>query len=183
MSTLTDAEILARTHTGPVPTRAWHQDGQIHFTMSDGREHSFPASKNPRLAVAKPEQLDRIEVSPFGLHWPDLDEDLGVEAILDGRYGRPWGGRRAGAGRKPTGRLPKTVRMIPEALRILSSLAERGDQTEGEVIETLLIRTGASRPQSSVRVHKSGGTKTWSVRNSNWGTMRTVQKKGKARVT
>jgi len=30
----------------------------------------------------------RIEISPFGLHWPTLDEDLSFEGILAGRSGQ-----------------------------------------------------------------------------------------------
>jgi len=36
----------------------------------------FPVSRNPRLAKGTADQLNNIEISPFGLHWPDLDEDL-----------------------------------------------------------------------------------------------------------
>jgi hypothetical protein len=35
-----------------------------------------------------PEQLNNIEISPFGLHWPDLDEDLSFRGILAGNYGQ-----------------------------------------------------------------------------------------------
>jgi hypothetical protein len=29
-----------------------------------------------------------VEVSPFGLHWPDLDEDLSFEGLLRGDFGQ-----------------------------------------------------------------------------------------------
>jgi hypothetical protein len=32
--------------------------------------------------------LANIELSPFGLHWPDLDEDLSIRGILAGDYGQ-----------------------------------------------------------------------------------------------
>ena len=28
------------------------------------------------------------QVSPFGLHWPDLDEDLSFRGLLEGDYGQ-----------------------------------------------------------------------------------------------
>ena len=42
----------------------------------------------PRLESAAEEDVGRIEISPFGLHWPTLDEDLSFAGILNGRYGQ-----------------------------------------------------------------------------------------------
>ena len=39
----------------------------------------------PRLLCASPEQRTQIELSPFGLHWDDLDEDISVAGLLAGR--------------------------------------------------------------------------------------------------
>ena len=80
MSTLTDRPAAAR-----------HDSGKIRITMESGLEIAFPINGNPRLEGKPHEQLDRIEVSPFGLHWPDLDEDLSIRGILAGNYGqRPY---------------------------------------------------------------------------------------------
>jgi hypothetical protein len=59
--------------------------------LADGREIRFPASKNRRLRDAAPKQLGNIEIicGGTGLHWPDLDEDLSVLGILEGRLGLP----------------------------------------------------------------------------------------------
>ena len=51
------------------------RDGQIVIAMESGIEISFPVVENPRLARGTPEQLNRIEISPYGVHWPDLDEE------------------------------------------------------------------------------------------------------------
>ena len=40
------------------------------------------------VRVAEEADLGCIEISPFGLHWPKLDEDLSFTGILDGRYGQ-----------------------------------------------------------------------------------------------
>jgi len=48
----------------------------------------FPTAENPRLARGTPEQLAHIEISPSGLHWPDLDEDLSIRGIAQGDYGQ-----------------------------------------------------------------------------------------------
>ncbi len=64
-------------------------DGRhIIVEMESGLEVKFPVAENPRLAVGTLEQLNRIELSPFGLHWPDLDEDLSFRGILQGNYGQ-----------------------------------------------------------------------------------------------
>ena len=68
--------------------RAFHQDGFIVIVMASGVELRFPVAKNPRLARGTPAQLDRIELSPLGLHWPELDEDLSFRGILDGNFGQ-----------------------------------------------------------------------------------------------
>ena len=56
--------------------------------MGSGSEIRFPAARNPRLARGTPEQLNRIELSPYGIHWPELDEDLSFEGLLRGDYGQ-----------------------------------------------------------------------------------------------
>jgi hypothetical protein len=42
----------------------------------------------PRLESGAEEDMGRIEISPFGLHWPTLDKDLSFAGILEGRYGQ-----------------------------------------------------------------------------------------------
>ncbi len=77
MSTLTDK-----------PLRACHRDGKIHIVMESGLELAFPLQGNPRLEGKLSDQLNHIELSPLGLHWPDLDEDLSIRGILSGDYGQ-----------------------------------------------------------------------------------------------
>ncbi len=67
---------------------AAHSNGWIVVLMESGAEIRFPVADNPRLAAGTPEQLNLIEVSPFGLHWPDLDEDLSLRGLLDGNHGQ-----------------------------------------------------------------------------------------------
>jgi hypothetical protein len=64
------------------------QDGNIVIVFESGVEIRFPIGKNPRLANGNAKQLDNIEISPFGLHWPELDEDLSFRGIVAGRYGQ-----------------------------------------------------------------------------------------------
>ena len=64
------------------------QDGQIIITMESGTEIRFPVVNNPRLASGTAEQLSRMEISPYGIHWPELDEDLSFQGLLRGDYGQ-----------------------------------------------------------------------------------------------
>jgi hypothetical protein len=68
---------------------AAHESGEIIVRMESGAEIRFPAVENPRLARGTHRQLNHIEISPFGLHWPELDEDLSFRGLLEGDYGQP----------------------------------------------------------------------------------------------
>jgi hypothetical protein len=54
--------------------------------LMDGRTIIVPLAWYPRLLVATPEQRDRWQVAGggYGIHWPDLDEDLSTEGLLRG---------------------------------------------------------------------------------------------------
>ena len=66
------------------------EQGWICVGLQDGREIRFPASKNRRLARASSKALRNVEIicNGSGLHWPDLDEDLSVQGVLEGRIGQ-----------------------------------------------------------------------------------------------
>lgn len=53
--------------------------------MSDGREVSVPTAWFERLANATQKQLQNFVISPggYGIHWPDIDEDISIKAFLD----------------------------------------------------------------------------------------------------
>jgi hypothetical protein len=67
---------------------AKYAKGHIIVRMGDGVEIRFPTARNPRLARGTAAQLNNIEVSPYGLHWPDLDEDLSFKGLAVGNYGQ-----------------------------------------------------------------------------------------------
>jgi hypothetical protein len=56
--------------------------------MEDGSELRFPVGENPRLSCGPIAQLNNVKISPFGLHWPDLDEDLSFEGLKRGNFGQ-----------------------------------------------------------------------------------------------
>jgi hypothetical protein len=55
--------------------------------LDDGRILSVPLEWYPRLAHGTPREWMRYELSGrgYGVHWPDLDEDINVEGLLAGR--------------------------------------------------------------------------------------------------
>ena len=69
-------------------SKAFYKDGYIWLVSEHGLELRFPISDNPRLRNASSEQLSNIEISPCGIHWPDLDEDLSFSGLLEGRFGQ-----------------------------------------------------------------------------------------------
>jgi hypothetical protein len=54
--------------------------------LKDGRTVSVPLKWYPRLAEGTPRERRHWElIGPgIGIHWPDLDEDISVEALLSG---------------------------------------------------------------------------------------------------
>lgn len=63
--------------------------GTEEFTvcLADGRKLSVPYACYPRLERADMQQRDHFEVHANGrmLHWPDIDEDIEVQHIVEGR--------------------------------------------------------------------------------------------------
>lgn len=75
--------------------KAYYADGQIIIKMESGVEIRFPVAQNKRFANATAEQLNNIEISPYGLHWSDLDEDLSFKGLLRGDYGQYAGSQKS----------------------------------------------------------------------------------------
>jgi len=80
----------AIAETRYVAEKAWFEDDKICLKLSDQKEIRFPVYLNERLRNASRDQAGNIEIicGGTGLHWPDLDEDLSVSGIMEGRYGR-----------------------------------------------------------------------------------------------
>ena len=67
---------------------AQFSDGDTVVAIQGAAEIRFPVAENPRLAGGTAEQLNKIEISPFGLHWPELDEDLSFRGLAQGDHGQ-----------------------------------------------------------------------------------------------
>lgn len=59
-------------------------DNNLWVDLSDGRILAAPLAWFPRLLHATPKQRQRVEISPKGLHWDELDEDISIAGLLAG---------------------------------------------------------------------------------------------------
>lgn len=62
-------------------------DDTLTVDLEDGRTISVPIGWYPRLAYGTTEEQNNYELSGTGrgIHWPDLDEDIGIEGLLIGK--------------------------------------------------------------------------------------------------
>ena len=61
-------------------------EDRLTVDLADGRSISAPLAWFPRLLHATSQQRENWEIAGagFGLHWPDIDEDLSVGGLLRG---------------------------------------------------------------------------------------------------
>ncbi len=78
--------ISANDLVGPVATRVSVSASVIETELSDGRSLSVPISWYPRLEHGTQAERDNWTLigAGLGIHWPDLDEDISVEALVTG---------------------------------------------------------------------------------------------------
>ena len=71
----------------PVATNIQCTESELIVALSDGRTISTPLVWFPRLANANANQLANYELlgNGEGIHWPELDEDISVAGLLEGR--------------------------------------------------------------------------------------------------
>lgn len=114
---LTDAQIEAAEGRGrelmeheprAVTARFDRETGRVELTLTNGCAYAFPAHLVQDLQGAAEEDLANVEVDGvgFNLHWPTLDVDLYVPALIAGIFGtRAWMtrelARRAGLAKSP----------------------------------------------------------------------------------
>ena len=72
------------------PSRIVHvtvTDDTLSVDLEDGRTIIVPIGWYPRVAYGTPAERANFQISGagHGIHWPDLDEDVGVEGLLLGK--------------------------------------------------------------------------------------------------
>lgn len=66
------------------PKSVRFDDNSLWVDLADGRVIAVPLAWFPRLLDATPQQREQVELSPLGLHWEALDEDISVAGLLAG---------------------------------------------------------------------------------------------------
>ena len=59
-------------------------DAQMWVDLEDGRTLGVPLVWFPRLLRSTVEQRANLFISPSGIHWDDLDEDISIAGLLAG---------------------------------------------------------------------------------------------------
>ena len=82
-STAAEFEVLA--------SRVWVDRRTVFVELTDGRQLGFPADRFDRLSQATDEQLRNVSLrlNGYALRWEELDEDITVRGIFEGRFQRP----------------------------------------------------------------------------------------------
>jgi hypothetical protein len=62
-------------------------DDTLAVDLEDGRTIAVPIGWYPRLVYASPEDRANFQISGagYGIHWPALDEDIGVAGLISGK--------------------------------------------------------------------------------------------------
>mgnify|MGYP002782630037 CR=1 FL=1 len=68
----------------PSPVRVRFDQATIWVELSDGRTPRMPLAWYPRLKDASVETLNDHYLTPSGVHWGTLDEDLSIRGMLLG---------------------------------------------------------------------------------------------------
>ena len=88
--------------------RVWLTDDALVVELVDGRTISVPVTWYPRLAHGTHGERAhwRLIGDGEGIHWPDLDEDLTVAGLLEGKRSgeSPTSLKKWLSGRKPAGK-------------------------------------------------------------------------------
>jgi Protein of unknown function (DUF2442) len=67
------------------PVAVLCDEWNLTVTLADGRRVQTPLWWYPRLLKASTAQRSIVELSPPGVHWPELDEDISVASMLRGQ--------------------------------------------------------------------------------------------------
>ncbi len=62
--------------------KIWFNDENIYLKTEEGVEKSMPLKWFPNLKNASKSQRENFELSPFGIHWKEIDEDLSFEGFF-----------------------------------------------------------------------------------------------------
>lgn len=71
--------------SSPSPTAVRFDEDSFWVDLDDGRTLGVPLAWFPRLLHGNTEQRADFFMSPAGIHWEELDEDISIAGLLAGR--------------------------------------------------------------------------------------------------
>lgn len=77
------------TPFSPEATSVEFDDDSMWVTLEDGRTVGVPLAWYPRLLNGSPKARRNVFISPSGLHWDELDEDISIASLLADRLEMP----------------------------------------------------------------------------------------------
>ena len=80
-----------RIEVEPTAIRAWAENRMIYIELTDGRIIGFPADRFRILKNATESELKKVtlRLNGYALRWEELDEDITVSGIVEGRFQLP----------------------------------------------------------------------------------------------
>ena len=69
----------------PSPMTVRFDDAQMWVELDDGRTLGIPLVWFPRLLHATSAQRDAFYLSPDGIHWEGVDEDISIAGLIAGK--------------------------------------------------------------------------------------------------
>lgn len=73
----------------PEATKVEFDESSMWVTLEDGRTIGVPLAWFPRLLKGNDESRARFFLSPSGIHWDELDEDISIASLLSYRLETP----------------------------------------------------------------------------------------------
>ena len=80
-----------KKHLEPAAINVWTEKRIIYMELTDGRIFGFPADRFKILRNANEEQLKKVQIrlDGYALRWEELDEDITVPGVVEGRFELP----------------------------------------------------------------------------------------------
>ena len=77
-----------KKHLEPSAINVWTEKRIIYMELTDGRIFGFPADRFKILRDANEEQLKKVQIrlDGYALRWEELDEDITVPGVVEGRF-------------------------------------------------------------------------------------------------
>jgi len=61
--------------------KIWFDEQNLYLKKDNGKVFKHALSEFPLLEKASNSQRENYDFSPFGIHWPEIDEDLSFDGL------------------------------------------------------------------------------------------------------